>query len=170
MNNTHFISIKILYEYFKTRYNLIVIYDDVLRLITVDVIFVFIKHQILFLKTEFEVKSEAFELLLKHDGDFSSEDEAGESVLDKAIENYLESSYLDQNSNSRQFLLSVLNSGKHIREYDDILLHAAKIGDFHVAKHIIQKGADCTVKDGAGHNVLQLWITSRKGKLVWYFN
>ncbi|XP_065921776.1 uncharacterized protein [Magallana gigas] len=113
---------------------------------------------------EFEVKSEAFELLLKHDGDFSSEDEAGESVLDKAIENYLESSYLDQNSNSRQFLLSVLNSGKHIREYDDILLHAAKIGDFHVAKHIIQKGADCTVKDGAGHNVLQLWITSRKAE------
>lgn len=139
-------------------------------MIKVNVIFVCIKHQILFLKTEFEVKSEAFELLLKHDGDFSTEDEAGESVLDKAIENYLESSFFDQKSTSRQFLLSVLNSGKHIREYDDILLHASKIGDFHIAKHIIQKGADCTVKDGAGHNVLQLWFTNRKGKLVWYFN
>lgn len=122
------------------------------------------------MKTEFEVKSEAFELLLKHDGDFSTKDEAGESVLDKAIDNYLESSYLNEASTSREFLLCAMNSGKHIREYDDILLHAAKIGDFHVAKYIIQKGADCTVKDGAGHNVLQLWLTSRKGKRVWYFN
>lgn len=95
VNNIYFILIKILYEYFKMRYNLIVIYDDVLCLIMVDVIFVFIKYQILFLKIEFEVKFEVFELFLKYDGDFFSEDEVGEFVLDKVIENYLELLYLD---------------------------------------------------------------------------
>lgn len=122
------------------------------------------------MKTDFEVKSEAFELLLKHDGDFSTTDDAGESVLDKAIEKYLNSLYFDKNSTPREFLLCVLKSGKHIGEYDDILLHAAKIGDFLVAKYMIQKGADCTVKDETKHNVLHLWITSRNGNLVCYFN
>lgn len=120
------------------------------------------------MKTDPESKTEAFDLLLKHDGDFSTADEAGKSVLDKAIEDYLASSYLGRNNTSRDFLLCVLNSGNHIRRCGDILLHAVKMGDFRIAKYMILEGADCTVKEKSGHNVLHLWITSRKGKLVWF--
>lgn len=121
------------------------------------------------MKTDSGVKTEAFELLLKHGGDFLTSNEAGESVLDKAIEDYLASSYFNRNDTSTDFLLCVLNSGKDIRRCDDILLHAVQMGDFQLAKYMIQKGADCTVKDEIGQTVLHLWITSKKGKLVWYF-
>lgn len=116
------------------------------------------------MKTDPESKTEAFDLLLKHDGDFTTADEAGKSVLDKAIEDYLASSYLGRYNTPRDFLLCVLNSGKHIRRCDDILLHAAKLGDFRIAKYMILEGADCTVKDKVGYNVLNLWITGKKGK------
>lgn len=126
-------------------------------------------HLFFSLKTDPESKTEAFDLLLKHDGDFSTADEAGKSVLDKAIDDYLASSHSGRNNTPRDFLLCVLNSGKHIRRCDDILLHAVQMGDFQLAKYMIQKGADCTVKDEIGQTVLHLWITSKKGKLVWYF-
>lgn len=116
------------------------------------------------MKTDSGVKTEAFELLLKHGGDFLTSDEAGESVLDKAIEDYLASSYFNRNDTSTDFLLCVLNSGKDIRRCDDILLHAAKLDDFRIAKYMILEGADCTVKDQVGYNVLNLWITGKKGK------
>lgn len=120
------------------------------------------------LKTDPESKTEAFDLLLKHDGDFSTADEAGKSVLDKAIDDYLASSHSGRNNTPRDFLLCVLNSGKHIRRCDDILLHAAEMGDFRIAKYMILEGADCTVKDKVGHNVLHLWITGKKGNKVCY--
>lgn len=62
------------------------------------------------LETDPESKTEAFDLLLKHDGDFTTADEAGKSVLDKAIEDYLASSYLGRYNTPRDFLQETFSS------------------------------------------------------------